>query len=527
MTAAEASVDPSTWAALTVDLGTGGPKVAIVTLDGTIHWCEWRPVETERPSGRRALQDAEVWWQVIIGLMEEGLASGVVDPAHIRAVSVTGQWSSTVPVADDFTPSGPCRLWMDTSAADHSKRVVGGPVLGYDPRRLAPWLRRTAGIPSPFGGDPVSHMLGFRFDEPSLHARTAWYLEPVDYLTSRFAGRVSASAASMSGAWLVDIRGTQDDYDEHLVGLSGVDPSKLPPLRPACSVVGPLAPELVTRFSVPADVQVVTGTPDLQAAWVGSGALADGKANVSISTTSWISCSVPFKKTDALHSIATVPGLRPGSFIVANNHEAAGASLAWLSSSLLGGEDYESLCAEAESAPPGSNGVLFAPWLAGMRSPTDDRAARGGWIGMDLRTNRADMVRAVLEGVALQSAWLLGPVEKFAGTPFDALRILGGGARSDLWCQIHADAMGRRIERVEDPMTAQSRGAALIAAVAMGVIGWDDVPALVPVDRTFIPDPASELVYAGLGAELPKMYAGLKRTFGRLASSGQMASIRG
>lgn len=522
-----ASLDPTTWAALTVDLGTGGPKVAIVTLDGTIRWCQWRPVATERPGPRRATQDAQAWWEVIIDLMREGLADGAVDPAHIRAVSVTGQWSSTVPVRADLTPAGPCRLWMDTSAAAHSARVIGGPVLGYDPRRLVPWVRRTAGVPSPFGGDPISHMLGFRHDEPGVHARTAWYLEPVDYLTSRLAGRVSASAASMSGAWLVDIRGARDDYDPHLVELSGVDPATLPPLSPPCSVVGPLDPQVARSLGLAPDVRVVTGTPDLQAAWVGSGALADRQANVSISTTSWISCAVPFKKTDALHSIATVPGLRPGGFVVANNHEVAGASLAWLSASVLDGEDYTSLCAEAATAPPGSNGVLFTPWLAGMRSPTDDRAARAAWLGMGLSTTRADLVRAVLEGVALQSAWLLGPVEKLAGGRFDALRILGGGARSDLWCQIHADAMGRRIERVADPMTAQSRGAALIAAVALDVISWADIPGLVPVDRTFVPDPAAQRLYARMGTELTRTYTGLKRVFPRLASIAQMASIRG
>ena len=125
-------------------------------------------------------------------------------------------------------------------------------------------------------------------------------------------------------------------------------------------------------------------------------------------------------------------------------------------------------------------------------------------------------MRAILEGVALQSRWLLGPVEKFAGARFDALRILGGGARSDLWCQIHADALARRIERVADPMTAQSRGAALLAGVVLDVIDWADVPGLVPVDRTFIPEPAAERVYDRLASELPKAYGGLKGVFARL-----------
>ena len=510
------SIDPSRWAALTVDLGTGGPKIALVTLDGTIHWSEFRPIPTERPSAGRALQDADLWWTEILDAARGALAAGAVDPTIVRAISITGQWSSTVPVREDLTPSGPCRLWMDTSAATHSQEVIGGPVLGYHPLRLPAFLRKTAGVPSPFGGDPVSHMLGFQRDEPELDARTRWYLEPVDYLTSRFAGRVSASAASMSGAWLVDIKGPRDGYAKDLVTTVGINPAKLPPLQPAGSVVGPIAPDVADQLGLARDVTVVAGTPDLHSAWVGSGALDMGRAHVSISTTSWISCAVPFKKTDAFHSIATVPGLTPGAYLVADNHEAAGASLAWLSQQVLG-DDYDALCAEAATSPPGSNGVQFLPWLGGMRSPVDDRSARACWVGMGLETTRADLVRALLEGVALQSRWLLQPVEKFADQRFDAVRILGGGARSDLWCQIHADAMGRRIERVADPMTAQSRGAALIAAVALGATTWADIPSLVPVDRTFIPDPSAERVSARIGDELPKMYAGLKGTFSRLS----------
>lgn len=508
--APERSVAQST--VLTVDLGTGGPKVALVSLDGTVHWSQFRPIATEHPGPDRATQDAELWWTEVIDAARSALATGVVDPSTVVAVSITGQWSSTVPVGDDLTPAGPCRLWMDTSAAHHSRSAIGGPALGYDPRRILPWLRRTAGIPTPFGGDPTSHLLGFQCDEPELTARTRWFMEPVDYLTARFAGRAVASAASMSGAWLIDVRGSRMAYDEKLLRLSGVEGHRLPPLVESGSVVGPIRPEVAHELGVPETVAVVTGTPDLHSAHVGSGAVADGLGHVSISTTSWISCAVDFKKTDPFHSIATVPGLRPGSYLVADNHEAAGASLAWLSSGVLGA-DYDTLCAEAATSPPGSNGAMFTPWLAGMRSPVDDRHARGSFQHLSLTTTRADLVRALLEGVAVQSRWLLDPVEKFVGRPFASLRIIGGGARSDLWCQLHADAMNRPIERVADPMTAQSRGAALIAGLALGLVQWEDVPALVPVDQRFTPQPQNRALFDRLAKELPKTYAATKGLF--------------
>ncbi len=500
-----------------VDLGTGGPKVGLVGLDGTVHWDGFRPAPTLRPCHDRALQDAEDWWRSVVLLVREGLATGIVDPASVVAVGVTGQWGSTVPVDANGRPVAHARLWLDTSAAAHSRDIVGGPALGYHPTRLATWVRRTAGVPSTFGGDPVSHMLGFLRDEPDVAARTRWFLEPVDYLTTRLTGRATATPASMSAAWLVDVRGPRPlAYDRRLVRLAGLDAARLPPLVRSGSVVGPVDRTVSESLGIPPGAVVVAGMPDVHAAHVGSGAVAEGAAHMAISTTSWISCRVPSKHTDAIHSIATIPALGDDGFLVADNHEAAGACLAWLRDQGWAAE-FEDLTAEAATAATGSGNVVFTPWLAGLRSPVDDRLARGGWHNASLATTRADLVRSVLEGVAYQARWLLDPVEKLAGSRFDSIRILGGGARSDLWCQIHADAMDRRIERVADPMTGQLRGVALAAGVGIGALAWADVPRLVPVDRTFEPNPDARRIYARLADELPKLYRCQKRTFGRLA----------
>ena len=118
--------------------------------------------------------------------------------------------------------------------------------------------------------------------------------------------------------------------------------------------------------------------------------------------------------------------------------------------------------------PAGSGDVLFTPWLAGERSPVDDRNARGGFHNLSLGTTRAHLVRAVLEGVAYNSRWLHEAVERFAKRRLDPVRVIGGGATSDLWCQIHADVMGRTIERVAEPLHANLRGAALFAGAGAG-----------------------------------------------------------
>jgi xylulokinase len=507
---------PAGSTVVAVDLGTGGPKVGLVGLDGALLWRGIRSVPTERTGSGRAVQDARLWWTLTVDLVREGLARSGVDPTSVVAFAVTGQWGSTVPVDADGTPVGEARIWQDTSAAKHSREIVGGPALGYHPIRLATWLRRTAGIPSPLGGDPVSHLLGYLRDEPQVATRSRWFLEPVDYLTMRLTGRPSATAASMAGAWLIDVRGERAAYDKDLVTLAGVDGDRLPPLLPPHSVVGPLLPDFAHRMRLSPDVLVVTGMPDTHSAWAGSGRTGEGDLHLAISTSSWISAAVSRKRTDVVHSVATIPGLLPKGYLIANNHEAAGAALAW-ARDLAFGTTFDELTSMAAHSPAGANGVLFTPWLAGMRSPRDDRSARAGWHNLSHRTERADLIRAVLEGVAHQAAWLLGPVLRFSRTPSESLRILGGGARSDLWCQIHADVLGRPMERVADPMTAQLRGAALAAGVALGRLDWADLDSLVQVDRTFLPDPRRHTTYAAVTAELPRIHSRLKGVMARLA----------
>ena len=292
----------------------------------------------------------------------------------------------------------------------------------------------------------------------------------------------------------------------------------MPPLVETGSLIGAVRPEVAADLGISPDAQVVTGTPDLHSGALGCGAIGEGEPHITISTTSWISLPFPRKKTDPMRSIATVPGLDSRSYLIANNHEAAGLCLRWLRESFTVDEppDYERLVEFAESSPPGSGGILFTPWIAGERSPVDDRNARGGWHNLSVETRNADLIRSVLEGVAYNSRWLNEAVERFAKQRLDPLRIFGGGAIPDLWCQIHADVMDRTIERVADPMHANLRGAALFAAIAVGAVRREEVRGLVPVDRVFEPNPANRTTYDRLYKEFPGLYKAQRKMFARL-----------
>ena len=234
---------------------------------------------------------------------------------------------------------------------------------------------------------------------------------------------------------------------------------------------------------------------------------------------------MPFKKTDISNQIASIPGAGPDGYLVVNNHETSGACLQWLRDRVIAPDDgltdgprpsFDALVALAATAPIGSGGVLFTPWLTGERSPIDDKTARAGFHNVGIETDRAALVRAVLEGVAYNNRWLHEAVEKFAKRRLDPIRVFGGGAQSDLWCQIHADVMDRSIERLADPMHTGLRGAALLAGIALGDVDRANVRSFTPVDATFTPDPTARPEYERLYAEFPKLYKAQKAMFHRL-----------
>jgi xylulokinase len=277
--------------------------------------------------------------------------------------------------------------------------------------------------------------------------------------------------------------------------------------------------DVAADLGLPPGTQVVTGVPDLHAATVGSGAARLYEPHLSISTTGWISCPLPAKKTDALRAMATVPGIGDGNYVLANSIDTSGVCLEWARATLDAG-DYPEMLDAAATSPPGSNGVVFTPWLGGTRSPAEDRNARAGWHGMSLQTTQADLVRAVLEGVACHGRWLHEAVEKLAKRRLEPIRLIGGGAQSDLWCQIHADVLDRKLERIADPASAVLRGGALLAAVALKAVEQAQLRDLVTVDKVFSPDPANREVYDRLFAEMPRLHKAQRGMSSRLRKSG-------
>ncbi|QXC60936.1 FGGY-family carbohydrate kinase [Aquihabitans sp. G128] len=504
---------------LAIDLGTGGPKAALVDSAGhiTAHEFEATPIELLGEGG--AEQDPDAWWAAITAAVQRVVGAGHVAVDDIVAVSITSQWSGTVAVDVAGKHLHPAVIWMDSRGAPYIEEVIKGRlnVAGYDARRLQHWISRTGGIPSHSGKDPVAHILWLRNERPDVYRSAHAFLEPCDYLNARVTGRQVASYDSIVAHWLTDNRDLSHvRYDPQLLAWCGLTEAQLPELVPSASTIGTVLPSVAEAWGISTATKVVTATGDVHSAVVGSGALGDHEGHLYMGTSSWLSCHLPAKKTDLLNNQAALPSAVPGRYFLANEHEVGAGALLWLRDQAQMVRDVEEANELAAASVPGSHGVIFTPWLNGERTPVDDHTIRGGWNNVSLTTNRPDLVRSVFEGVAYNSRWLLDTVERFVKQPMDGLNFIGGGARSDLWCQVHADVCDRTIRRVAEPQHANARGAAFVAWLALGRQTLDELNRAVTIEREFTPDPTARAAYAPLYKEFLKLYKAHKPIHARL-----------
>jgi xylulokinase len=510
-------------AVLAIDLGTGGPKVALVAPDGRVLDREREPVGLRVLPGGGVEQSPAEWWRATAAASRR-LAARAGGEQPLTAVAVTAQWAGTVAVDAGGEQLCDALIWMDARGAPFVRRAVGGPVrvAGYGPLHLARWLRRTGGAPALSGRDPFGHILFLKHEHPQVYADAALLLEPADWLGLKLSGRAATTGVTATLHWLTNTRDLDAiRYDPRLIRAAGIDAGKLPELLPTNSVLGPLTEPAARELGVAPGAPVIAGTPDTMSAAVGSGAVADGAAHLYVGTSSWLSCHVDFKRTDPLRGIASLPSALPGRYLVSDEQETAGASLERLRDIVAPGGGDEAIAAlldDAATAPPGAGSVLFAPWLNGERTPVDDHLVRGGWFNIGMGTTRAEVARATLEGVALNTRWMQRPVERFAKRRLDPIAFVGGGARSGLWCQIMADVLDREIRQMADPTDVNLRGAALLAGLALGELRVEDLAERVPVEATYTPRPETKATYDKLFEAFRGLYKSTRGLYRSLNS---------
>lgn len=514
---------------LAIDLGTSALKVALVNAVGEILACEQETQNVSLLPNGGAEQNPEDWWNAIVRAAKRVLSQNSALAQNVAAIACTTQWSGTVPVDRAGKAIHNAIIWMDARGAPYVKKIAGGgiEVEGYNVTRLVPWLRKTGGMPTRSGKDSIAHILWLKHERPEIYNAAHKFLEPKDYLNLRLTGHFAAGYDSIILHWVTNNRNIAHvDYDAQLLNFVGVAREKLPDLKSPTAVLGNIIPEIAREFGLRDDVRVVMGTPDVHSAALGSGAVRDFDAHLYVGTSAWMCCHVPWKKTDISHNMASLPSALPNRYLLTNEQETAGMCLTYLRDNLFFPNDelntpkpehaYRAFDALAARVPAGSDKLIFTPWLYGERTPVENHSIRGGFFNQSLQTTRAHMIRAVMEGVAYNARWLRDAVEKFCARKIASLNFIGGGANSDVWCQIFADVLNCEIRQVREPVQANVRGVSLLAAVSLGWMQADEIPAHVAIQNTFTPNPANEKIYDELFAEFLNLYKANQKIYARL-----------
>jgi xylulokinase len=515
---------------LAIDLGTSGMKVALITVSGKVIGWEAEPVRLIITPDGGAEQSPEEWWGAFLSAAGRLIKKNQDAGKNVIAVCASTQGEGTVAVDKEGNALGNAILWMDMRGAPYLRKQLNGwiNIDGAGISNVLRFVRLTGGMPSMTGKDPAAHMLFIRDTMPDVYARTHKFLNVLDYINLRLTGEFVASFDSIVTSWVTDNRNPDSiQYNDSLIRTLGIDREKLPEVVGCTKVIGNVRSDVANVLGLSSNVKVVAGAIDNTAAAIGAGAVEDYALHLYIGTSSWMAAHVPFKKTDIASSMASIPCAVPSRYLLTALQATAGGNLTFLRDNVIYHKDellqeadvpniFKVLDQIADRVPAGSNGVMYTPWIWGERAPVEDRTLRAGLYNLSLNNTREDIIRAFLEGIAFNTRWLLSPVEKFIGRKVDSINIVGGGAQSDVWCQIFADVMNVEIKQVADPIYANARGAAWIAAVGLGEIRFDDVSELIQFKRTYQPRSQNRMLYDERFEIFQQIYKQMKGIYHRL-----------
>ena len=473
-----------------IDIGTSSVKVALVGDGDSVLASASRPLTVMRPQPGFSEQAPEDWWQAVCACMDELREQQGAQLAQAEAIGLSGQMHGATLLDEEGQVLRPCILWNDgRSAAQCAQLSAAWPRLHAVTGNLA------------MPGFTAPKLMWVREHEPAVFARTAKVLLPKAYVRWRLGGEFLEDMSDASGTLWLDV-GKRDWSDEALAA-SGMRRDQMPGLVEGNAPAGRLGDELTRRWGFRQAPLIAGGTGDNAAGAVALGALRPGDAFVSLGTSGVLWATTAAFAPAPARAVHAFCHAVPDTWHQMGVTLSAAASLAWWAG--IAGRDEAALLAEIDAGRSDS-GLWFGPYLNGERTPHNDANVRGGFAGLHGGATRADMTLAVLEGVAYtmrdaQQA-LAG-----AGTQLAQADIIGGGARSPLWCQLMADVLGLPLHQVAESEIGCALGAARLARMAAGA-SLDSLakPARV---RSFEPRPDQVRRHAERHAHWQRLYPAL------------------
>jgi xylulokinase len=474
---------------LGIDVGTGGTRAVIVDKQGKViasASSEHHPFRVDHPGW--AEQDPEDWWRAAQEAINAAISAAVhavgEAGAKIDAVGLTGQMHGAVMLDAAGEVLRPSLIWCDQRTGpqcDWLHAQIG--------RERLIELTCNPALPN----FTLTKLLWVKEHEPEIFARIAHVMCPKDYVRYRLTGTFAIDVHEASGTLLLDV--TNRKWSSEVAQISGINEAWLPPLYESQEVCAHISATAAADTGLTQGTPVVAGAGDQGAGAVGMGILKPGAVSATIGTSGVVFAATDKPTKDPGGRLHTFCHAVPGRWHVMGVTQSAGLSLRWLRDTFAAGVSYDALSDAASKVPAGSDGLLYAPYLLGERTPHLDSHATAAFVGITAGHTMAHFTRAVLEGVAFS---LRDSFTLFSelGIPVSGVRLGGGGARGPLWRRIQTDIYGHPTE----VLTAEEGGAygsALLAGVGVGA--WPDTDTAceqsLEVAESFQPDPASGKIY--------------------------------
>jgi xylulokinase len=493
---------------LGIDVSTTGAKALLIDEAGDVVASATTPLPLSTPKPLWSEQDPHDWWDGIVksirqALSEAAAGGGGATGDAVQAIGLTGQMHGLTLLDADGEVLRPAILWNDQRTGAQCDEIRDR--LGKS--RLIQITGNDA-----LTGFTAPKILWVREHEPEVYAKAAHILLPKDYIRYRLTGEYGTDKAGAAGTILFDLEAR--DWSEEVLEALEIPAAWLPETFEGPEVTGTVSAETAELTGLRAGTPVVGGGGDQAAGAVGVGAVEPGIVSLVLGTSGVVFATTgePFIEPEGLlHAFCHAV---PETWHLMGVMLSAAGSLAWYRNTLAPGVDFDDLLAPAAEIPPGAEGLLFAPYLTGERTPYPDPLARAGFVGLTLRHDKPHMTRAVLEGVAFGLRDSMELVKEAGLGDIKQIRLSGGGAKSPLWRQILADVMDQELVTVNTTEGA-AFGAAVLAGVGAG--GWAGVPeacqALVKVVDRVTPQPDQVAAYEALYPLYRGLYPALKPTF--------------
>ena len=490
-----------------VDVGTGGTRALLVDAGGREVAAVTAPHEDMRMEQPLwAEQRPEDWSQAAVQAIRGALAKAGASGDDVRGVGMSGQMHGLVILDRDNAVIRPALIWCDQRSqpqVDFINAKLGkDKVLEYTANPV-------------LTGFTLPKLLWVRDHEPRQFERVRQMLLPKDYVRFTLTGEFASEVSDASGTAVFDV--IRRRWSHEMMDGLGLDRGILPTCYESSEISGAISAQAAALTGLKAGTPVVGGGGDQAASAVGNGIVEPGVVSCTLGTSGVVFAHMEKVAYDPQGRVHTFCHAVRDKWHVMGVTQGAGLSLQWLRNQLVPGAAYDALTEEAATAPAGSQGLYWLPYLMGERTPHLDAQARGGWIGLTAKHTRADLIRAVIEGVSYSQKDCLDVVEQL-GVAVSSVRASGGGARSLFWRQILADVFGKRVARLET-QEGSAYGAALLATVGTGE--YASVPeacgSTIREADSVEPRAAESAVYARAHEVYRALYPALQPLYGRMA----------